>query len=125
MTDIKKEMDFSQYIWREKDTLIIKWINKCLKSYKNWNIKYTNKKKLNNVNITYKELTMKDLKIWDIFIYKNEIEYIKSNNFNIFIWKDISWNYRYQFLTDVNWMDYITSWGNNNHKEEIIIFNRF
>lgn len=133
MTDIEKEIeqknneiDFSQYVGRYKDTLVIKG-NNYLKSFKNWEIDYNNEYSDMFIDdINYKEGKMENLKVWDIFIYKSELENIQLDKFNIFMWKKHDWNYVVQYLSQSEWIEYRRvsnfDWSNN---QEIIIFNRF
>jgi len=97
------KIDFNEWIGRVEKTLIIKW-DKFLASYKDWGISYMDKlNSCSSYEIHYEETTLDKLEKWDVFICKEYVDVCKTEDFNIFIWKDEDWVYILNYLLNNEW----------------------
>ena len=126
----EEKIDVSKFIERNWNTLTIKWKEKDLVSFWNWNITFW--KKINNNNlikkiekVTTTLTTIDELKIWDVFIRKIDIKYMTSSDFKVILWNNSDIRiFNISYIVD-NWCDYI-SWDSI-FKDDIEVYkiNRF
>ena len=64
------------------------------------------------------------MKKGDIFIWKDNIDTLRVNNFLIFIWKDNNDYYKFQYLDNINWIEYINN-GYYSNNCEVVKVERF
>jgi len=118
------EIDFSKWICRNWNVLAIKW-EKLLKSFKNWDVFYSNNiSEYYKAPITYTHTTLDKLEKNDVFICEDSLYDICIVQFNIFKWKDDEWECLVNFLDTHNWIEiikhYSIVWN-----PKVIKFNRY
>jgi hypothetical protein len=106
-----EKIDFSEFIWRSWEDLIIKW-NRGLYSWgETKNITYGEKVIYFNDEINYEVIKLEELKYWDVFIIRDMFEekHLKASDFNIYLWKN-TYYHVFQCINIDNWIECITKW---------------
>ena len=117
--------DFSKFILKAWKMLYIKWKEKKLQSFENgdiWFYKY-------DINCSDKEkitstlTTLSELKVWDVFIKKDEVVSRRIYDFDVVVWIDkgiIKTHY-----INNEWFDYLRNYDYNKDNTEVYKINRF
>ena len=94
------------YIERDWNKLIIKWKEKTLNSFADWDISFWKKVSNWTDKVTVIKTTFNELKEWDVFICEEAIDNMALIDFEVIIWIDDDWYLQTQFIRN-DWCDYI------------------